>query len=66
MQKGFYDVAAFNAEQAAQLYLKTTLLELVWDLPRTHSIILLLNELKRVGGKDVEGFVKENRRSLTS
>jgi HEPN domain-containing protein len=29
LQRGFHDVAAFNAEQAAQLYLKATLLELI-------------------------------------
>ncbi|MEZ0346381.1 MAG: HEPN domain-containing protein [Infirmifilum sp.] len=33
------------AEQAAQLYLKSTLLELVGDFPRTHSIIFLLGNL---------------------
>jgi HEPN domain-containing protein len=64
LQRGLYDVAAFNAEQAAQLYLKATLLELVGDFPRTHSIIFLLNELKRVGGKKVEDFVRENKRGL--
>lgn len=64
LQRGLYDVAAFNAEQAAQLYLKATLLELVGDFPRTHSIIFLLNELKRVGGKKVEDFVRENKKGL--
>jgi HEPN domain-containing protein len=64
LQRGLYDVAAFNAEQAAQLYLKATLLELVGDFPRTHSIIFLLNELKRVSGKKVEDFVRENKRGL--
>jgi HEPN domain-containing protein len=64
LQRGFHDVAAFNAEQAAQLYLKATLLELIGDFPRTHSIIFLLNELKRVGGKEVEDFVKKNKRGL--
>ncbi|NHW44340.1 MAG: HEPN domain-containing protein [Candidatus Verstraetearchaeota archaeon] len=39
LQRGFHDVATFNAEQAAQLYLKATLLELIGDFPRTHSII---------------------------
>jgi HEPN domain-containing protein len=64
LQRGLYDVAAFNAEQAAQLYLKATLLELVGDFPRTHSIIFLLNELKRVSSKEVEDFVKENKGGL--
>lgn len=59
-----YDVAAFNAEQAAQLFLKATLLELVGDFPRTHSTIFLLKELQRVGGKEVERFLRRNKRGL--
>ena len=52
LQRNLYDVAVFNAERAAQLYLKVTLLELVGDFPRTYSItFLLLNELKRVGAR---------------
>lgn len=48
-EKGSCDVAAFNAEQAAQLYLKSTLLELVGDYPRTNSAIFLLREFGRIG-----------------
>ncbi|MEM2050075.1 MAG: HEPN domain-containing protein [Thermoproteota archaeon] len=47
VEKGDYDVAAFNPEQAAQLYLKSTLLEIIGDYPRTQSIIFLLKELER-------------------
>jgi HEPN domain-containing protein len=32
----------FNAEQAAQLYLKATLLEPVGDFPRRRSVLYLL------------------------
>lgn len=64
LQLGGYDVAAFNAEQAAQLYLKSVLLELVGDFPRTHSIIFLLNELGRVNEKEVGRFIAENKRGL--
>lgn len=64
LERGFYDMAAFNAEQAAQLYLKATLLELIGDFPRTHSILLLLGELKRVNEKDVEDFIRRNKRRL--
>ncbi|WP_052883735.1 HEPN domain-containing protein [Infirmifilum uzonense] len=64
LQKGFYDLAAFNAEQAAQIYLKATLLELIGDYPRTYSLIHLLSELKRVDEKLVDGFIRENKRGL--
>jgi HEPN domain-containing protein len=59
-----YDVAAFNAEQAAQLYLKSVLLEFIGDFPRTHSLIFLLNELRRVNEKEVERFIGEKKRGL--
>jgi HEPN domain-containing protein len=61
-----YDLAAFNAEQAAQLYLKALLLELSGDYPRTHSIIRLLNELKAVNRREVEVFIRKNRSNLHS
>ncbi|MEM0018033.1 MAG: HEPN domain-containing protein [Candidatus Korarchaeum sp.] len=64
MEKGNHDIAAFNAEQSAQLYLKATLLELIGDYPRTHSIIFLLNELRRVHEEEVSSFIKENKRGL--
>ncbi|MCX8183427.1 MAG: HEPN domain-containing protein [Crenarchaeota archaeon] len=62
--RGDYDVAAFNAEQAAQLYLKSTLLEIVGDYPRTHSIIFLLRELERIGFDEASQFIKENKSGL--
>lgn len=64
MGRGHYDVAAFNAEQAAQLYLKSTLLEIVGDYPRTHSIIFLLRELERIGFEEASRFIKENKSEL--
>jgi len=63
LKQGNYDIAAFNAEQATQLYLKSTLLELVGDFPRTNSIILLLRELEHVN-EEVGKFIKENKRGL--
>ena len=36
-ERGWYDLAAFNVEQAVQLLLKYKLLLLVGDYPRTHS-----------------------------
>jgi len=65
-EKGRYDLAAFNIEQAVQLYIKTKLLELLGEFPRTHSLVALLRELSRVfKGEEVERFRKENIGMLT-
>ena len=65
-EKGRYDLAAFNIEQAVQLYIKTKLLELLGEFPRTHSLVALLRELSKVfKGEEVERFRKENIGMLT-
>ena len=65
-EKGRYDLAAFNIEQAIQLYIKTKLLELLGEFPRTHSLVALLKELSKVfKEEEVERFVKENIGMLT-
>lgn len=65
-EKGRYDLAAFNIEQAVQLYVKTKLLELLGEFPRTHSLVALLRELSRVfKEEEVERFRKENIGMLT-
>jgi len=65
-EKGRYDLAAFNIEQAIQLYIKTKLLELLGEFPRTHSLVTLLRELSRVfKEEEVERFRKENIGMLT-
>jgi HEPN domain-containing protein len=61
IQRGNYDLAAFNAEQASQLYLKSVLLEFVGDYPRTHSAIALLKELERIDPTVGEFLAKEKR-----
>ncbi|WP_456330150.1 HEPN domain-containing protein [Archaeoglobus sp.] len=43
-----YDLACFMAEQAVQLYLKSAVLELSGDVPRTHSIRQLLSILSKL------------------
>lgn len=63
VQRGNYDLAAFNAEQASQLYLKSVLLELIGDYPRTHSAIALLKELERID-PSVGDFLARNKRGL--
>ncbi len=65
-EKGRYDLAAFNIEQAVQLYIKTKLLELLGEFPRTHSLVTLLRELSKVfKEEEVERFRKENIGMLT-
>ncbi|MEM3404118.1 MAG: HEPN domain-containing protein [Nitrososphaeria archaeon] len=64
LNQGGYDISAFSAEQAAQLSLKSTMLELIGDFPRTHSIIFLLGELRRVDEKEVDAFIQKHKRGL--
>ncbi len=65
-EKNRYDIAAFNVEQAVQLYAKTKLLEMVGEFPRTHNIVTLFREISRVfRGEEIEKFVKENIGMLT-
>ena len=63
LSRGMYDLAGFSSEQASQLYLKATLLELRGDYPKTHSIIALLKGLQRLDGR-VKRFISENREGL--
>ena len=37
-KKKRYDLAAFHIEQAVQLYVKTKLLEVAGEFPRTHNL----------------------------
>jgi len=61
-----YDLAAFNIEQAIQLHVKTKLLELTGEFPRTHNLVVLLKELSSVfKGKEIEEFIKNEMESLT-
>ncbi|GBC69063.1 hypothetical protein HRbin01_00754 [archaeon HR01] len=53
--RGFYDLAVFSLEQSLQLYLKSCLLRLGVDYPRTHSVRRLLEIIRDVTGRgDVE------------
>ncbi len=67
LERKSYDVACFLAEQPLQLYLKSVLLEIVGDYPRTHSIRRLLGELVKVlKSSELEGFIRENRVRLSA
>ncbi len=62
LERGSYDLACFLSEQALQLYLKSTILMIVGDYPRTYSIRRLLGELNKIiGSKELEEFIKANR-----
>jgi len=60
-----YDISCFLSEQAAQLHLKSVLLEEVGDYPRTHSKRTLLTEVsKSFGGERIREFTSKNRARL--
>lgn len=66
LEKGFYDVSCFLAEQSLQLYLKYALLRVVGDYPRTHSVRRLLGELNSIlKSKVLEEFIRLNRVRLS-
>ncbi|MBO3801192.1 MAG: HEPN domain-containing protein [Candidatus Bathyarchaeia archaeon] len=63
---GDYDIAAFMADQAVQLYLKSVILELTGEMPRTHVVRHLFNALRSILNKpdDIDQFVGKNRSLL--
>ena len=66
LERGSYDVACFLTEQSLQLFLKSTLLKLIGDYPRTHSIRHLLGEFVRVvKSEKTENFIRINRARLS-
>jgi len=61
-----YDLAIFCAEQAAQIYIKAKLLELIGEFPRTHDLIKLLEELSVVYEPEkVKKFLEDNFSVIT-
>ena len=63
---GDYDIAAFMSDQAAQLYLKSVILELTGEVPRVHAVRQLMHILKDLLGEPslVDDFVRVNRSLL--
>ena len=67
-----YDLSCFNAEQSAQLHLKSIILKLLGETPRIHGVRELLGFLARrlheEGFKDeatlLKEFARENRYEL--
>ena len=63
---GDYDLASFLAEQAVQLYLKSIILELTGEVPRTHVIRQLFHILRTIikNKEHIDEFMRKNRRLL--
>ena len=63
LQRGVLDLAAFNVQQSCQLRVKATLLRLLGEVPRVHSVRELLGtlsaKLEEVGFRDVANTVKD-------
>ncbi len=72
LARGKYDIACFNAEQAAQLYLKALTLRLLGYIPRARRareiLGMISKALKEMGREDlkrrVEDLVENARRDL--
>ena len=68
LQDGFYDMAGFYAEQAAQLYAKALLLELAGYVPTTHDVRDILGLIGEALPEDLKqrlhAFSREHRHEL--
>lgn len=63
LASGDYDLAAFMAEQATQLFLKYKILELSGEMPRTlviRQLLGILGEISKTQDK-ISRFVRENK-----
>lgn len=66
LSSGDYDLAAFLAEQAAQLFLKHKVYTLTGEVPRAHSIrdlLQILAKILKIEDK-ISNYVRENRSLL--
>lgn len=62
LREGSYDIAAFMAEQAVQLFLKSVIFELTGEVPRTHACRQLMSALRDLlGCSSLDDFIRENR-----
>ncbi len=63
ISKEFYDLCMFHLEQALQLLLKYVLAKEIGYFSKTHSLVVLKEEVERVHPKLAE-FLDKNRRFL--
>jgi len=62
LSSGDYDIAVFLADQSIQLYLKSVILEISGETPRTHVLRHLFNALKlTLNQQSIDQFVRDNR-----
>ena len=64
LERGHYDLACFEAEQAAQLWIKCLAFELWNEAPRLHDLNQLLGFIMRklsLSGKEISSFVDKFR-----
>lgn len=67
LSDGEYDFVCFASEQAAQLFTKSVMLELIGEIPRLHrlrDILSLLGSSIPEAEDVISGFVEENRERL--
>ena len=67
LRREVLDLAAFNVQQSCQLRVKATLLRLLGEIPRVHSVRELLGtlsaKLEEAGFRDVSSNVKDFTRA---
>ncbi len=67
LHEGFYNVSAFEIEQACQLYLKYLLFKKVGDYPRVHFLSTLLEELyKATEDERIKVFLEKHNLEIQS
>jgi HEPN domain-containing protein len=53
-KKEYFDLCAFNLEQAVQLFLKYSIWKILGDFEKTHDIFTLLGDYKKASNKEKE------------
>ncbi|MEM1573701.1 MAG: HEPN domain-containing protein, partial [Candidatus Methanomethylicaceae archaeon] len=67
LERGDFDFACFSSEQAAQLFVKSVILELIGEVPRLHRVrelLYLLSKSVPEMEKPITKFIEENREVL--
>ncbi len=68
-EKEYYDLSAFNLEQALQLLLKYTLLQKLGDYPKIHNLFELFEALKEAipeKEKEIQLMVEKNKETINA
>ncbi len=66
-EKEYYDLFAFNLEQALQLLLKFTLLQKLGDYPKIHNLFEIFEALKEaIPEKEIQLMVEKYRETINA